>query len=367
MSTQAATKADRDIESTPNPWERSSVVLGGIWLIFLIFPIISAWTSSEPLWARIATIACVLVFGAVYLHGYTVGDWGRITLAPVLHLIALAVLAALTYPVAGLNGPLTGLIFIMSFSVFVFPIGLSLTVAASAWATMVTITLLSGELEEWWFLIGLAVVVGVGVSVARLTAQSGERHQATERQLVAAQERERVSRDVHDLLGHTLTAITIKAELAEKLLDANPERAKAEIAEIQALSREAITEVRHTVGSLRARRLDAEIAGAVAALQDAGVTVEAPDDVSIVEPRLRMLFAWVVREATTNVLRHSDADHCWITLGPSRVVIIDDGRGAASAHEGNGLRGLRERVEEAGCTLTISSREHGWTTLEVLG
>lgn len=352
-------------ESAPDPWDRSSILIGGIWLLFLAFPIVAAWTSDADLWARLATVASLVLFAVVYLHGYTVGNWERVTWRPVAHLVAMVALATASYPVAGLNAPLACAIFVMSYAIFVFPLRISLGVAIGTYATMVLIAVFSGEFQQWWFLTAIALMVGIGVVAVRLSAQSGEKHQATERQLAMAQERERVGRDVHDLLGHTLTAITVKAELAEKLLDADPERARTEVQEIQSLAREAITEVRHTVGSLRARRLDAEVDGACAALRDAGIAVEAPDDVTIVEPRLRMLFAWVVREATTNVLRHSDADRCWIELGHSRVAIVDDGRGAAHAFEGNGLRGLRERVAEAGCTLSVTSREHGWTTVEV--
>lgn len=349
----------------PNPWERSSILIGGIWLVFLAFPIMAAWTSDAELWARIVTIGVIAAFAAVYLHGYTVGHWERVTRAPILHLIVLCALAAASYPVAGLNGPLTCLIFVMSYATFVFPIRVSLAVSAGAYAVLVLLTVSSGGLSEWWFLTGLAFVVGVGVAAARLTAQSGERHQQVERQLVITQERERVARDVHDLLGHSLTAITIKAELAEKLLDVDLERARTEIVEIQELSREAITEVRQTVGSLRARRLDAEIDGAAAALRAAGIEVVLPDDVTVVEPRLRMLFAWVIREAATNVLRHASASRCWIELGRTHAMIADDGTGAVPVHEGNGLRGLRERVEEAGGRLVVTDRADGGTVVEV--
>ena len=352
-------------ESQPDPWERTSLVLGGIWIIFLAFPIITAWTSDAALWARLATVASLVLFAAVYMWGYLGTSWTHVARRPVAVIVVLAVLAALSYPVAGLNGPLTCLIFIMSYSIWAFPYRVSMGIATAALAVMLLVVFTSGEAAQWWFLAALAVILGIGLTVARTAAESGERHQETEKQLVMAQERERMGRDVHDLLGHTLTAITVKAELAEKLVDADPARARAELAEIQALSREAITEVRHTVGSLRARRLDSEIAGATAALNDAGITVTAPDDVNVVEPRLRMLFAWVVREATTNVLRHSAAKNCWIEIGTSRISIADDGQGVTSPSTGTGLRGLRERVEEAGGTLLVGTRDLGGTIVEV--
>lgn len=354
-----------DSESRRDPWERASLLLGGIWLIFLAFPIISAWTSDAALWARLATVASLVLFAAVYMWGYLGTSWTHVARRPMGVILVLVALGAATYPVAGLNGPLTCLIFIMSYSVWAFPFRVAIGTAGATFAVMVFVVVMSGEAPQWWFLVGLAFVLGIGLAVARTSAESGERHQETEKQLVMAKERERVGRDVHDLLGHTLTAITVKAELAEKLIQADPARAQTELAEIQALSREAITEVRHTVGSLRARRLDSEIAGATEALNDAGITVRAPDDVNVVEPRLRMLFAWVVREATTNVLRHSGAENCWIEIGTSRISIADDGRGVTSPSTGTGLRGLRERVEEAGGTLLVGTRDLGGTIVEV--
>lgn len=352
-------------EANPNPWEKSSLLLGGIWLVFLAFPIATAWQADAALWARVATIAALVTFAFVYLHGYTVGDWERVTWPPAIHLAIMLVIAVATYPMAGLNGPITCAIFMMAYTVFVFPLAVSLAVAFAIHVTMWLIVVLTGNVSEWGYLMALGAMVGIGVTAARMTEQRGERYQETERQLVAAQERERVARDVHDLLGHTLTAITVKAELAEKLIDADPSRARTEVTEIQQLSREAITEVRQTVGALRARRLDAELLGATTALADAGIAVEVPEDVSIVEPRLRMLFAWVVREATTNVLRHSNATRCWIELGQSHVSIADDGRGSGTLLEGNGLKGLRERVEEAGGALSVSVRDGGGTIVAV--
>jgi two-component system sensor histidine kinase DesK len=171
---------------------------------------------------------------------------------------------------------------------------------------------------------------------------------------------------VHDVLGHSLTVVTVKAELAERLVDLDPERAKGELIEIQALSRQALAEIRETVGGLRQARLDNELASARTALAGAGIEAHVPDDPAAVDPRHRTVLAWVLREATTNVVRHSDADACWVELDTDRLTVRDDGRGLGGRPEGNGIRGLRERVEAAGGHLSLETgREGHGTVLEV--
>ncbi len=194
----------------------------------------------------------------------------------------------------------------------------------------------------------------------------GEDYERMSRDLAIVEERERVARDVHDVLGHSLTVVTVKAELAERLVDLDPERAKAELAEIQALSRQALAEIRATVGGLRVARLGDELASARTALAGAGIEAHVPDDPSAVDPRHRTVLAWVLREATTNVVRHSDADACWVELATNRLTVRDDGRGLGGRPEGNGIRGLRERVEAAGGRLSLETGPEGHgTVLEV--
>ena len=177
-------------------------------------------------------------------------------------------------------------------------------------------------------------------------------------------ERERVARDVHDVLGHSLTVVSVKAQLAERLVDADPERAKAELVEIQALTRQALAEVRATVGGLRAARLDDEVAAAGRALAAAGVGARLPGDLDVLDPRRRTVAAWAVREAVTNVVRHSGATTCTVDLGPDGLVVTDDGCGPPRV-DGNGLRGLRERVAASGGALSVDGVPGGGTRLEV--
>jgi two-component system sensor histidine kinase DesK len=147
-------------------------------------------------------------------------------------------------------------------------------------------------------------------------------------------------------------------------MDVDPARARAEVEQIHDLSRQALAEVRTTVGGLRVARLVDEVEAARTVLGDAGITADLPGDLDVVDPRHRIVLAWALREAVTNVVRHSGATRCSVTLGPDRLRVEDDGSGV-HGREGNGIRGLRERVTAAGGTLTLRPGETGGTVLEV--
>ncbi|ADB53165.1 sensor histidine kinase [Conexibacter woesei] len=202
------------------------------------------------------------------------------------------------------------------------------------------------------------------------------------RELAVEAERERFARDLHDLLGHSLSVITLKAELAGRLLPARPDEAQRHVRELEAVAREALGEVRETVSGYRRPTLAGELAGARMALGAAGIEMrvrerhprdELPADVEA-------LLAWAVREGTTNVIRHSGAHRCEIAIEPrdggTSAEINDDGSGIDSAAArtnrdvngagGNGLDGLRERAAQlAGC-VEAGARPEGGFRLRVV-
>src|SRR5699024_3537237 len=147
---------------------------------------------------------------------------------------------------------------------------------------------------------------------------------------------------------------------AERLVDADPDAAKAELAQIRSLTRESLAEIRATVAGLRVARLADELDSARQALSDAGISAEVPSAVDTVDPRHRLVLAWVLREAVTNVVRHSGAGRCRVELNARSLVVTDDGVGPGAAIEasaatrtraaagGTGLRGVAERVNGAG-------------------
>jgi two-component system sensor histidine kinase DesK len=181
--------------------------------------------------------------------------------------------------------------------------------------------------------------------------------------LAAENERIRIARDLHDLLGHSLTTITVKAELARKLGACDPAGAMTEIEEVEQLSRRALADVRAAVANYREVSLASELATGRELLRAAGIAAELPRAVDGVDERAQELFGWVVREGLTNVVRHSHATTCSVRLGPGAVEILDDGVGAhaGTANRGTGLSGLEERVEQAGGVLEAGPIEpRGW-------
>ena len=178
--------------------------------------------------------------------------------------------------------------------------------------------------------------------------------------LAAENERFRIARDLHDLLGHSLTTITVKAGLAARLGPSEHDRAATEMAEVEQLTRQALAEVRAAVDSYREVTLAGELATGRQLLRAAGITADFPRAVDDVDPAHRELFGWVVREGLTNIVRHSHATACAVRLSESAIEITDNGVGG-TAQAGNGLSGLRERVTAAGGSIDAGpARPAGW-------
>lgn len=165
------------------------------------------------------------------------------------------------------------------------------------------------------------------------------------------EERMRFARDLHDVLGHSLQAVALRAELAERLLDRDPERVAKELAEIQKMARGAVQEVRDVVRGYRVTSLRTELDGATAVLRAAGIACETPSLPDELPRHVHETLGWVAREAVTNVLRHSGATRCRMTLGAdgadARLEIVNDGA-RRSEGVGSGLAGLRERLAAVG-------------------
>jgi len=168
--------------------------------------------------------------------------------------------------------------------------------------------------------------------------------------LAAENERSRIARDLHDLLGHSLTTITVKAGLARRLAQSDPERAAVEIAEVEALSRRSLADVRAAVANYREVTLAGELATGAELLRAAGIQANLPRATDVVAPGYQELFGWVLREGLTNVVRHAHATVCTVSIARTSVEVIDNGIGGVTGI-GSGLRGLHERVSAAAGTI----------------
>jgi two-component system sensor histidine kinase DesK len=215
---------------------------------------------------------------------------------------------------------------------------------------------------DWWWLIALMLLVrGLGldmIGIARMGSAIRELQTARRElaRLAVIEERERLARDLHDLLGQTLSMITLKSELAGCLITEEPERCAQELAEIERVSRKTLREVREAVSGYRQPNLSSELEGARQLLEAAGINVQIEPLKEALPLAFDAALAWTVREGVTNVIRHSRARHCSIHLtqrnGTVGVEVLnDDGerrQEEKTSRRGLGLAGLQERVSPLG-------------------
>ena len=209
---------------------------------------------------------------------------------------------------------------------------------------------------------GLSVSI-IGVTVFAMTAlrRTNVKLHAARQELAmraVADERNRIARDLHDVLGHSLSLIAIKSELAGRLLPAEPDRARVEIADVERVARDALASVRETVGGYRQPTLDSELGSAKEVLDASGIDSTIDHEVGPLPASHDVVLAWAVREAVTNVVRHSNARRATIRTSrhsdQAELEVLDDGAQTAASvasSEGTGLEGLRERLERVGGSL----------------
>ncbi|SEF50489.1 two-component system, NarL family, sensor histidine kinase DesK [Thermomonospora echinospora] len=318
-------------------------------------------------------VAGLMAFTVMYMRLVRAGMQGR---APVGELVLSAVLAAALSAVVGKH-PLWVLLgpFWASVAALCLP-GLRriAAICAGTGAVLASYTVVAaGDRAHWYMWPTMFVLLSLvsGVMVAANMAQKWlwdvmqEAHAAREAQarLAVTEERLRFARDLHDLLGHNLSLIAVKSELAIRMTPTDPDRARAEMADVRQAARDALREVRAAVRGYRVVELDAELASIRAVLEAAGVRCTVPQDPGGLPPEIGGVLAWVVREGATNVLKHSDARRCDITLarydGSVVLEMVNDGARPAAAGHGTGLTGLTERLAAVGGGLTAEHTGHG--------
>ncbi|YAL83502.1 sensor histidine kinase [Dermacoccaceae bacterium W4C1] len=365
MTSQPASTAPVTSAESRDPWEKYGWVMGAIWLVFLGFPFAALIGSDLPLAAQLLGTAVIIAFAAVYVHGMIAVDsaesWTQTHRDGRLHLLVMAALAAGLAVLIDVNA-LGTLPFMVSLAMFTLPLRRAIMLAALCMLVVLAAAWLADDWGAGVMFLGILAIVTVSVATVRIVDERAMRVRQFAEEQALSEERDRMARDVHDVIGHSLTVVTVKAELAERLIDLDPERAKAELAEIRSLSRQALAEVRATVSGLRVARLAEEVEGATTALAGAGIEATVPSDPEVVDPRHRIVLAWSLRELVTNVVRHSGAHRCEISWGEDWLSVADDGCGTARAKDGNGLRGMRERVSKAGGAIERSSGLDGTGT-----
>ncbi|MCD4524340.1 sensor histidine kinase [Nocardioides sp. cx-173] len=237
--------------------------------------------------------------------------------------------------------------------------------AASMWAAWAVTPHQSSRMLAEGFVVLLAGAANAAFVALLDTVAELKRTRAELARAAVAQERERFSRDLHDLLGHTLSVMVVKAQAVRRLAGRDPDAAAEHAADIEQIGRQALVDVRQAVDAMRTPTLAEELDGARRALGAAGIATTVDDSVAPPAAADEVL-AWVVREGATNVLRHSGASACRITLadvgGRIALSIADDGVGAPSGPSSRtgGLEGLRGRVVSAGGALVVDPGDEGF-------
>lgn len=328
------------------------------WLIYIITFTVEPAARIRQGEASAGYIAAMAFGLAVFLAAYFRGYWvrGR-RLLPIIALIT--VLGVLYAPFN--VGSAVLFVYAGAFAGYLdrqrnalWALGL---VALGAAATAIVI-----GAPMWFWIIGVPitlVVGGVNLHFAQ-TARAQHRLRLAQDEiehLAAVAERERIARDLHDVLGHTLSMVVLKSELAHRLVQRDPARAAAEMRDVEAAARRTLQEVREAIRGYHPTLADeAQRAGAM--LKVAGVAATFEFEHVVLPQPVEETLALALREAVTNVVRHADARHCRVRLavqsGGIELMIRDDGRGT-DAPEGAGLRGMRERVAAVGGTVERST------------
>ena len=351
----------------PRRW---GVLSAAIWLFYLASPLGAAWKRHDVRgWVG---LVATLVFAAVYLWVFVLmrrrrtGTPFRPPMSDVqgLAVVGLEIgLAVVVCAAIGQKGEATA-VYIAVLCVLCLRTRrawlASLAVAGTTYAA--TLWLPGWHRDEgilFGTLVATLAIWGISQSINRNIEVLAVREENA--RLALDDERNRFARDLHDILGHSLTVITVKAELANRLVEVDPARARTELAELERLSRDALTDVRRAVQGYRELTLPGELARARTALSAAEIAADLPNTTDDVPSDRRELFAWAVREGITNVIRHSGAHRCTVVLGEHEVEVRDDGLGADFPGLGNGLAGLRERAAAVGGTVVTQSLDPGFS------
>ncbi len=341
-----------------------------LWNLFYLMFLFMNW-ANQPLESWLwPTLLSVLLFLPLFFS--TFHQVGRRIL------INAAAIALLGYALTPINvGANTYLVYA---SCFLPHAGLRLhtiliTIALGALLYLLGMLALGVPLQYAGAISGVTLILAVSISAANYFHREKRLRQAElklshdeVRRLGALAERERIGRDLHDLLGHTLSLITLKSELAVRLFEHDPQAARREMVDVERVARDALGQVRRAVTGIRAAGLAAELASARLLLESSDIRLEYRLGEVALPADVETMLALVVREAVTNIQRHARATHASVTLadegGVLRLQVEDNGRGGCIV-PGNGLSGMRERLLAFGGNLEIDSTRDGGTRLRV--
>lgn len=365
-------------DRTPREDLLTTLLMAGVWLGFLAFPFAQIVTSGAGPWRIGLGVAGILAFCGVYLWAYArprplaaLPRWAN----TLVYTAVLVLCTAAAVPTAG-AGALVAATFVCALWLFCHPWRIALPAVGITLLVTAALTLVLARVPEdtFWVFVPVSFAV-LCIGLVRFAVGREEHTRALREELALTRQQEALGREVHDLLGHSLTVISVKAQLARRLVHQDPARAEAELIALLALTRESIEQTRAVVARTAPLTLADQLAAVAAALTAAGVSVSLPPPETLAErdgapgraatadEAEDALFAACLREAVTNILRHAEAEAVTVTLGPGLLRVVDDGVGGAaepSSHgRGLGLAGMRARAEAASATLTVADDRPG--------
>ncbi|MET9315242.1 sensor histidine kinase [Kribbella sp. NPDC003505] len=356
--------AERGGRPGPGRW---GWLAAGVWLFYLSQPFEEIIHRQGT--TRVLGLVTLSLFALSYLGFFGWVRWvglgagGMPTWQRLLYLGGMLALCLLMLPAAGQQA-LTCLVYISAVAMMAVDLRIAIgIVALLLGGAELSMRIVPGWTDDGSYgfaiFLGALAVFGMRRAIQRSLELNAARKDMAE--LAVQEERNRFARDLHDILGHSLTVITVKAELAGKLIAANPARAAAEVADVESLARAALADVRAAVAGYRELSLAGELVSARAALQAAEIKADLPTTVDEVPEENREPFAWVVREGVTNVVRHSGAKRCTIRISATQIEVLDDGKGPTpgGGASGHGLVGLRERADQAGASVQVGQAPGG--------
>ena len=334
-------------------------------VMFVLVPIVFGWIQAPGARMVLAT-ALLLLYGALFAATTGIALYPR-RVRLIWFVLCTVILLALI-PVIGVN-VLYMVMFQAMTHVILLPWRWAVpSMLAMSLAVMITALSLGQLIPAGFAVMGTVMAWGIGHGIRQQALQ--EQLEAAQRRnavLAVAAERERIGRDLHDLVGHSLTSLTISAQLARRLLDTDPEAAREQLTLIETTVRQALADVRATASGMQHVRAASEIASARTVLSTVGIQAEVPTALPPLHDDLAELFGYVIREGVTNIVRHSRATRAEIAVDEHSVTVEDDGVGIPQGASRSGLRGLEARLALAGGRLEVSSSETGTRLRATMG
>lgn len=333
-----------------------------LWVLFALPTEVQLVRAANP--AAYAGGLAFLIWAVVWIW-YWLRALGRDHTGEVVAFVATTVIlgfAALASPSPVGAGGILVFAFIMAGACFPWRTALLVLVGLTVLQAAAQIVRFEDFGMQVSSLLNSILVGGVGIGARLLWVAYSELSDAREEiaRLAVSEERLRFARDVHDLLGQSLATIVLKSELIERgLPPSSDESLRHEVDDVAMVARKSLSDLREAVAGYRRPTLPAEISSARAALRSAGIAFTVDDRLGAVPEQQDSVLAWCLREAVTNVVKHSSATRCSVSLsrddGLARLAVEDDGRGATSLDGGSGLAGMRERIQQAGGTFEVAN------------